>query len=298
MKKFKGLRRAYKRSKFSSIIGNLLCANVNIIIKGDDIMGRKTTDRTGERNINNFGSEMIIVGYRTNKDIDVYFSEYNYIVKNKRYHNFKKGNIRCPYERSTYGIGCIGEGDYRVSENGKITRVYNTWHNMLQRCYDEEYHEKYPTYIGCKTDENWHNFQNFGEWDSENYYEVEGQQMHLDKDILVKHNKIYSPETCIYVPQAINKLFVKNDKNRGESAIGTNYHKRDKIYQTHCSIINPETGKSKYEYLGIYETEIEAFEVYKCYKERNIKEIADYFKKEIPVELYDALYKYEVEITD
>ena len=63
-------------------------------------------------------------------------------------------------------------------------------------------------------------------------------------------------------------------------------------------VFNPKTGKSKCEYLGRYDTELEAFQVYRYYKEKNIKEVADYFKKEIPSELYNAMYRYEVEITD
>lgn len=121
--------------------------------------------------------------------------------------------------------------------------------------------------------------------------------MHLDKDILIKGNKIYSPDTCIFVPQRINKLFTKCDKNRGNSVIGTHHDKNNK-YQANCRLVNPKTGKSKNKYLGIYDTELEAFEVYKYYKEKNIKEVADYFKEQIPQKLYDALYNYEVEIDD
>lgn len=67
-------------------------------------MGSKI-DRTGEENINNFGSKMVIVEYRMNRDIDVYFPEYNWIAKNVIYQNFKKGEIKCPYEPSVYGVG-------------------------------------------------------------------------------------------------------------------------------------------------------------------------------------------------
>ena len=121
--------------------------------------------------------------------------------------------------------------------------------------------------------------------------------MHLDKDILVKHNKIYSPETCIFVPQTINSLFAKNNKNRGESVIGSSLTKNDK-YQVNCWLINPKTGKTESKYLGTYDTELEAFEVYKYYKEKNIKQVADYYKDEIPERLYNAMYNYEVEMDD
>lgn len=257
----------------------------------------KVIDRIGEKNINNFGSEMVIVDYRKAIDIDVYFPEYDWVAKNNTYQNFKKGEIKCPYERIVYGVGYIGEGKYKVSENGKLTRVYDTWHAMLRRCYDEKLHKRKPTYKGCTICEKWHNLQNFGVWYEENYYEIPGETMALDKDILFKHNKIYSPEICIFVPKTINSLFVKNDKNRGESIIGTTLYRNGK-YVVQCRMINPKTGKSKKEYLGYYETQEKGFEVYKYYKEKNIKEVADYYKDKIPQKLYNAMYGYEVEIDD
>lgn len=253
-------------------------------------------DRTGERGINNFGSEMVIVKYRNIKNIDVYFPQYNWIAKNRQYGEFKIGNIKCPYEKRVFGVGYIGEGKYKASENRKRTRVYDTWNNMLQRCYDEKLHERQPTYIDCEASENFLNFQNFGKWDEENFYQIEGETMCLDKDILVKHNKIYSPETCIYVPNTINLLFIKRQINRGKSCIGTT--PVDNKYKVQCHLINPKTGESKQKHLGYYETQEKGFEVYKYYKERNIKEIADYYKELIPERLYNGMYNYEVEITD
>lgn len=254
-------------------------------------------DKTGEESINNFGSKIVIVNYRKYSDIDVYFPEYNWTFKNAHYSSFKKGNVKCPYEQRYYEIGYFGEGKYKVSENGKTTRYFNAWYNMLKRCYSEKYYNKNLTYTNCEVDEDWLNFQNFAKWYKENYYEIEGEQMELDKDILCKHNKIYSPETCIFVPHGINALFTKSDKTRGDSCIGT-YHRKNYKYQAYCRMINPKTGKSKREHLGFYNTQEKAFEIYKYYKERNIKDVADYYKDVIPQKLYNALYEYEVEIND
>lgn len=254
-------------------------------------------DRIGEKGINNFGSEMVITEYRKWNDIDVYFPQYDWVARNRRYENFKRGEIKCPYEKRVFGMGCIGEGKYKTGKNGRHTRCYNTWVCMLERCYNEEHRDRNPTYINCEASEEFLNFQKFGEWDSENYYEIGNEKMHLDKDILCKGNKIYSPDTCIYVPQTINSLFTKNDKARGDSPIGSTPCENGK-YQVRCRVYNFETGKSKKEYLGYYETQEKAFKVYKEFKERYIKEIADYYKKQIPKVLYDALYNYEVEITD
>lgn len=254
-------------------------------------------DRTGERNYNTFGSEMIIVRYKMRRDIDVYFPEYNWTAEKVRYDNFKNGQIKCPYERRYHGVGYLGEGKYKISENSKLTKVYDTWHHMLQRCYDEKYQKRQPSYKACTVCDEWHNFQNFAKWYEDNYYEIEGEIMHLDKDILIKHNKIYSPDTCIFVPNIINILFIKNDKSRGESIIGTHRLKNGK-YVANCHLFNSKIGKSKNEHLGTYDTQEKAFEIYKYYKEKNIKEVADYYKDKILERLYNAMYNYIVEITD
>ena len=84
-------------------------------------MGRKAIDRTGEEGYNNFGSKMVIKEYRKYSDIDVYFPEYDWTFEHVQYGKFKNGNIKCPYEPRYYGKGYLGEGKYKVSENGKLT---------------------------------------------------------------------------------------------------------------------------------------------------------------------------------
>lgn len=249
--------------------------------------------RVGEENTNNFGSEMIITKYRKYSDIDVYFPEYDWTAEHVQCGQFKKGTIACPYEKRTYGYGYLGEGKYKARKNKKPTRIYDTWNSMLQRCYDPKYKEKHPTYIDCIVCEEWHNFQNFSEWYEENYYEIEGEVMNLDKDILVKNNKIYSPDTCVFVPQSINSLFIKRDIDRGNLPIGVHYDKQHKKYKAQCSI-----GLGKQKNLGRYDTQEEAFKVYKAFKEAHIKKIADDYLEFIPSNLYQAMINYEIEIED
>ena len=255
-------------------------------------------NRIGEEILNNFGSKMIIVGYRGALDIDVYFPEYNWTAKNVQYGNFKKGNVSCPYEKRAYGVGYLGEGKYKTRENNKHTKCYRTWYNMLKRCYNAKYHEEHHTYKDCKVADEWHNLQDFGYWFTYNYYEIEGERMELDKDILNKGNKIYSPETCIFIPERINTLFTKRDNDRGEYPIGVAYHKQNKKFQAQCNVYDFKENKQKIKFLGYYDTPEQAFEVYKQFKEQYIKEVADYYKDQIPDKVYDALYDYEVEIDD
>ena len=82
--------------------------------------------------------------------------------------------------------------------------------------------------------------------------------MELDKDILFKGNKIYSPSTCIYVPHRINSLFTKSDSARGDYPIGVTYHKRDCVYESKLSYLN-KYGKKDRIYLGRFNNPLEAF---------------------------------------
>ena len=253
-------------------------------------------DRTGEERINNFGSKIIIKEYRGALDIDIYFPEYNWVAKHITYSNFKKGNVKCPYEPRLYEVGYLGEGKYKVSENGRITDEYIIWHSMLTRCYDPKYQEKYSTYKGCTVEDYLLNFQHMGKWLDENYYEIPGEQMCLDKDILCKGNKIYSRETCIFVPKRINNLFTKRDNTRGNSPIGTTPNSSGNYVAQCCD------GNGKKIPLGTYSTKEEAFQVYKQYKEKVIKETIDSYKGKIPEPYYSrlktAMYDYRVEIDD
>lgn len=255
-------------------------------------MGGKI-DRVGEMSYNKFGSRMIVVGYRGTSDIDVYFPDYNWTYKHNTYSNFKKKSIKCPYERNIFGKGYLGEGKYKTKINGKITRCYITWNDMLKRCYNSKHQEKQPTYKGCKVCDDWLNFQHFANWYENNYYEVSGQRMHLDKDILIKGNKIYSPYTCIFVPQEINELLVKRQNCRGEYPIGVSYNKSSNKFKSSCNNVH-----KKNICLGNFDNHIDAFNEYKRFKELTIKKVADKYKDEIPHELYKILYLYEVEITD
>ena len=254
-------------------------------------MSRPKIDRTGEIGYNNDGERMVIIRYGGALDIDIQFED-GTIIKNRQYVNFKKGNIKNPMTPIIHGVGFIGVGDYKTcDENGKLTKCHNIWVNMLTRCYSSKYHEKYPTYENCKVCEEWHNFQVFAKWQNENYYEVGNERMELDKDILNKGNKVYSPNTCIFVPHSINVLFTKCDKARGKYPIGV-YKKGNKFRAK----LSKSNGKQIY--LGYFNTPEEAFQAYKQAKEDYIKEVANEYKLLIPQKLYDALMNYEVNIDD
>jgi hypothetical protein len=253
----------------------------------------KIKSKLGVVSYNNFGSKMTIIEYKDNANIIIEFED-GYIVKNN-YCNFKNGTVKNPYEKRTCNIGYLGEGQYTSRINGKKTKHYTTWRNMLKRCYDEKDLKKDPCYIGCSVCGEWHNFQNFAKWFDDNYYEINNYKMELDKDILIKGNKIYSPKTCVFVPRIINTLFTKSNKMRGVTPIGVTIDNQCvyKKYKGYCSNLG-----NKPFYLGHFLTLESAFIAYKLQKEKTIKQVAEKFKNDIPDSLYKALIKYKVEITD
>lgn len=212
---------------------------------------------------------------------------------------FKIHNYEISYDdiHKLYNEGIC---DTTGTTNGKQTKCYDAWKGMLRRCYSDEYQEKQPTYIGCSVCEDWKLFSNFKKWFDENYYVIgEDKDMQLDKDILHKGNKIYSPINCIFTPKIINCIFTKTNINRNDICIGVQYCKSKTYkYKVMSSYYDFEKHKKQKIHLGNYNDKVEAFNAYKKFKEKYIKEVADRYKDQIPIELYKALYRYEVEITD
>lgn len=247
----------------------------------------KRIDRTGETNLSLLGDSMCITSYENNHNIIVEF-ENGYKVKTS-YSHFLQGRVSHPYERRTYGIGFVGEGRFKACNNSTHSKAYRIWLSMFERCYGLKTNNKNKTYIDCVVCDEWHNFQNFAEWVEKNYYEIGGEKIHLDKDILIKGNKVYSPETCVFVPQRINNLFVKCDTKRGKYPIGVYYNKKDKVFVAQCNNDIQATT-----YIGSYSSVEEAHSSYKTFKENYIKIVAKSYKDKIPEKLYKAMYNYEV----
>ncbi len=242
-------------------------------------------DRTGEIYISNEGFKLTIIAYRGVNDCDIEFEDRG-IIKNLTYHNIIKGSVNNPYHPIVYNMGYLGVGKYKSSINNIHSKSYKTWTDMLKRCYDPKYHIKKPTYKECWVHPVWCDFQFFAEWFEKNY--VEG--WHLDKDILKKGNTEYSDETCCFVPQEINGLFIKSNSRRGECPIGVT--KRGKRFEATLS------KDSKFVYLGTYDSIEEAFQAYKEAKEDYIKEVAIRWRKRIPNKVFESMIYYKVEITD
>lgn len=234
---------------------------------------------------------MKIIAYRNKRDIDIQFED-GVIVEHRKYSDFKTGAIKNLMFPSVCGVGYLGGNKHKVSINRKPTMEYDKWYRMLRSCYSDKEKQRFPTYEKCIVCDEWLNFQNFAEWIQGNYYEVPGEIMCLDKDILFKGNKIYSPSKCCIVPDNINILFTKSDSARGEFPIGVSLHR------SHGSFIAQMNREGKLIHLGEYNNPIDAFNKYKIEKENEIKRQANKYKEFLPSNIYEALMKYEVDIND
>lgn len=243
----------------------------------------------GKKYPTNEGDVATVIQYKNSQHVLVEFTNgYRTVVVMG---NLKKGKVKNPTRPSVYGVGFIGEGVYKTCQQRKHTKPYRAWKDMLRRCYGNG--ADMPTYHSCEVCEEWHNFQNFAKWHEDNYYEIEGEEMHLDKDWLKKGNKMYSPDTCVFAPRTINELLVNKRANRGWLPVGV--YESHHLYGAKCS--HPWKSPSV-TVLGTFATPAQAFRAYKHYKEQVIKEVAEYYKPHIPSCLYEGMINYNIEITD
>lgn len=249
-----------------------------------------------EEKYNNQGSLMKIVECLENGKIIVEFQDDYKFRVSSIYGNFKSGSIKNPFHPSIYRVGIAGN-KYPRSINCKMTKEYDTWIHILQRCFDENLKTKQPSYKDKECCDEWLYYPNFYEWlhnqtNFDKWYH--GKRWAIDKDILIKRNKVYSPETCCLIPQNVNCLFLKREAERGKYPIGVQY--TEDGFAARCR--NPFTDRA--EELGFYSTPERAFNAYKIYKEDIIKQVAEteYKAGNITEECYQAMINYEVEIDD
>jgi hypothetical protein len=257
----------------------------------------KKISRLNETGYNNQGCLMKIVDCNSGTDIIVEFQDEHKARVHTNYNNFQRGIVKNPYYPSVYGVGIIGI-KYPVSINSIRTKEYCVWHSLIKRCYDPKTREKQPTYQNVSICEEWLLFENFCDWlrSQPNFDKwLNGGRWALDKDILIKRNKVYSPDTCCLVPQNVNCLFLKREAQRGKYPIGVRY--REDGFMAVCR--NPFLDKA--EEIGLYSTPENAFyQGYKPYKEDIIKRVAqiEYDNENITKQCYEAMMNYIVEIDD
>lgn len=198
------------------------------------------------------------------------------------------------------GLICgVGENDSNspvveyFTVNGKVTQkmcpYYRTWKSMLRRCYDLNYERK--TYKDCSVCEEWHLFSNFKAWmEKQNY-----QGLHLDKDVLVKGNKVYSPDTCVFIPNEINAQARFNTKNNPLGFLGVTTENRGKTVKYRSKLVNKDTGGYT------YSTAVEAHRAWQWARALQIEQLVtwysskNYFRTDVAEALMIKVWKLRID---
>ena len=143
------------------------------------------------------------------------------------------------------------------------TRAKAVWDGMMRRCYNAKSLEKWPTYVGATVCPEWHDFKVFNTWFEAHY--VEG--FDLDKDILSEGCKIYSPATCIFIPQWLNKFMTSFEQKEGRE-LPTGVYRRNAYYRARGR--HPFKGEVQ---IGYFPTIEEAREAYLRHKRAVLQEL-------------------------
>ena len=203
-----------------------------------------------------------------------------------------KGNKR---SKKVHNVGINDYGE-KIKLNGKHIYEYSLWKDMLKRCYSEKYNNKYPTYKNCSVEEYFLSFNNFYNFirllDGFGCVDSSGNLFQLDKDLLIKGNKVYSRDTICFIPREVNIFITDNKSKRGNYPIGVYFNKNRNTFSTSISI------NGKYNHIGVFDNPTDAFNAYKKEKEAKAKYLAYKWKDQIDERAFQALMNYEVDIND
>ena len=193
---------------------------------------------------------------------------------------------------TVHGVGC-NDVQFQTKIDGKIVWQYVLWRHILERCFSDKFKAKNPTYKDVTCCDEWLSFATFLECcNKEVGYSGKPQGYCLDKDLIIKGNKVYSPEACSFVPQAINKLLVGRGSERGEWPVGVCFHNLTGKFVVQLSV----GGKQKT--LGCYDKPEDAFSAYKVAKEAQIKVVAMQYKDVLKPAVFESLMNWSINVDD
>ena len=229
---------------------------------------------------NNYG-DVEVIYYEGYYKVGVKFLKTNTVIQVRADH-LRKGEIKDPTQPSVYGIGVIGLNFTKYESNSK---EYSLWLGMLQRCYDNKLKNKRPSYLMCEVDKNFLNYEYFKAWCNKQIgFNKKG--FALDKDILIKGNKLYSEDTCCFVPTEINSM-IAGLSSKGDKVTGIYQNCKNGNWYLNTDYQNGHKKRGVFSYLK--EAELEYLKL----KTENIKSVAEKWKSQIDIRVYNALINWE-----
>lgn len=207
--------------------------------------------------------------------------------------NKDKTFIRRYHTTKVFGVG-VNDMDVQIKPLDSVSNpIYTKWQRMLERSYCSKYKNKFPTYMNVSVCERWLTFSHFREDYLNLVSGIEGRENFiLDKDLLVKGNRLYSLETCSLLPAKVNSFLTSCNTRRGELPRGVS--KRSKGYKFMVTLSYNGLNRN----LGDFNTPEEAFLVYKNAKEAAARVLAEENRSLLLPNEFNALYNFSVEITD
>lgn len=178
------------------------------------------------------------------------------------------------FRKPMFGRGII-DVDYVTHTKQGTCPYFIRWRNMFDRCYNENRSDRNLSYSSCEVCEDWYSFKSFRDWMTGQNW----QDKHLDKDLIVKGNKIYHPSRCLLIDRELN-MFLSNISNYKGYTKAKN---RKKKYRVQISV----NGKNNY--VDSFYTKEEAIECYKDAKRKLIQEWANKYKLDNII--YNALIR-------
>lgn len=246
-----------------------------------EMVGNKYTLSVGDRYTNNKGLISEVIAYKNSTDVTIRFIESGYTCRVSS-SDLRNGKTRDVKMKTYYGVGFIGDGQYDTKHNRDS---FNAWGGMIQRCYNTN-HKNYINYgaKGVIIADKWHDFQLFSEW----FYKHKVEGFQIDKDLKIIGSKLYSEDTCSFIPNKVNNLLCNRRKSRGTCPVGVSNN-------GYSFVAYMQTGRVKRDYLGSYKTCEEAFAAYKTAKEARVKAVANHYYSlgHICKKVYDNLMAWE-----
>lgn len=230
---------------------------------------------------NNYGL-FEIIEFKPPKEVTIKFLNTQHVVSVFK-GNAKHGSVRDPYARNYYGVGYIGD----EVKYYRGLRSYDVWKHMMERCYWELASKKFPSYIGCTVCEEWQCYKVFKLWYESQPNNDNGE---LDKDLLIRGNKIYSPYTCTLVPYEVNIGLQTRRVNSGDYPVGVYYKKANRNYIAQLAL-----GNGVQKHLGSFDTPTAAASVYKRAKEAQVRGFAAKYVDRLTPPAIAALLEWELE---
>ena len=237
---------------------------------------------------NSYG-DVVVLEHINSRDVTIRFLNTGFITEESM-GVIRSGHIRDNEAFPVYKVGVMDIPN-ELQKGKPKPREYSIWNGIRQRCYNENNRDNLMSYKGIKMSDNFKLYSYFKEWCHKQIgFNEDG--WHLDKDILVKGNKVYSEDTCCFVPPEINCTITNNKSVRGRFPQGVTYNRTKTRYRAKIR------RGAKLESLGTYDTPEEAFYAYKPIKEACIKSLAEKWKDKIDPRVYEALMNWTIEITD